>query len=641
MEAKVKEIEQQVREYIDVHPDTTVFEDEGFDLGEVTESIDRSAPKWVRPSSKRGEMEILTRAPPLAKKGYCLTMGQIQDSWFISAIGALLYTRPELLNSIFVLSRPALGAYAVRLFVNGAWEVYGPIDDRVIFGAANAVRPLFGSVTTPPSPSAKPELHVWLSVLEKALAKAIGDGTYMSLDVPGVNTEALYMLTGIPVISELTKDIAGNASAAERVWERLSTTPKQGSVITFSRGGNANDPDGIPVGTLFVLLATGVSAADGTRLCALRSCLMPVAWKGRYASGSAEFAAAPIELRGKVSEVPTAFIIPFDDLLAKFTTVNYLDAPKPGGNPSLRSFSARGEWTEETAGGCSTFDDTWVNNPQFGFSLLPGETRSVKAYVVLSQYESSTDRGKYNTIGAIVTRGLDNTTRRERLLKNDVFATTGPFTNKREVTCELTIEPRKHYLVVPSTFEPEKIDKFILRVLSPLPVELRELVHRSGKKPAILSTETVSCSRCGAKCKTGEHYSSPSHPGQVFCKECMDLTLKPDRVCAFCGGPIPAALVAKEFDGKFYHTDCYRCSYCKRSLGKHPRVVDGKLCCENCGQTCCVCGKIISGCVVTVNDKKYHKECVVCSLCKNVISSGAIFMLGDDLCCESCAQNYQ
>lgn len=640
MEAKVKEIEQQVREYIEVHPDTTVYEDEGFDLGEITASIDRASPQWVRPSTKRGEMEILTRAPPLAKKGYSLTMGLIQDSWLISAIGALLYTRPDLLNAIFVLSKPALGAYAVRLFVNGAWEVYGPIDDRILFGANSKFCPLLGSVALPPT-APKQELHVWLSVIEKAFSKAVGDGTYLSLNTPGVSVEALYTLTGVPVISELTKDIASNPARLDQTWERFFSTPKMGSVITFSRGGNENDPDGIPLGTLFALLGTGV-AADGTRLCAVRSCLTNVAWKGRYAPNTPEFGSAPIELRGKVSEVPTAFIIPFEDLIAKFTTINYLDAPKqPGGNPPLRSFSARGEWTEETAGGCSTFDDTWPNNPQFGFSLLPGETRRVKAYVVLSQYESTLDRGKYNTIGAMVTRGLDNTTRREKLLKNDVFATTGPFTNKREVTCELTIEPGKHYIVVPSTFEPEKIDRFILRVLAPLPVELRELVHRSGKKPMNMSKETIPCSRCGAQCKTGEYFSSPQHPGQFFCKACMDSIRKPDRVCAFCKGEIPASLIAKEFQGQFYHTDCYRCGYCKRSLGKNPRMVDGKLCCENCGQVCCACGKMIEGCVVTVNDKKYHQDCVVCSVCKNVIAAGTpIYMLGDDLCCETCAQNY-
>lgn len=638
MEAKVKEIEQQVREYIEVHPESTVFEDEGFDLGEVPASIDGLSPQWVRPSSKRGEMEILTRAPPLAKKGYSLSMGGIRDSWLISAIGALLYTRPELLNALFVLSKPALGAYAVRLYVNGAWEVYGPIDDRILFAAGGAGRcPLLGNVSLPPT-AGRLELHVWLTVLEKAFARAVGDGTYMSLDVHGVSVEALYTLTGIPVITELTKDVA---AAPERTWERLATTPKLGSVITLSRGGNENDPDGIPVGTLFVLTGTGV-AADGTRLCALRSCLGPVVWRGRYAPGTPEFASAPIELRGKVSEVPTAFIIPFDDVITKFTSINYLDAPKTGGgNPSLRSFSARGEWNEETAGGCSTFEDTWINNPQFGFSLLPGETKSVKAYVVLSQYESTTDRGKYNTIGAMVTRGLDNTTRRERLQRNDVFATTGPFTNKREVTCELTIEPNKHYLIVPSTFEPEKYDKFIIRVLAPLPIELRELVYRSGKKPINPSSEQRMCTRCGALCGTGDVFTSPTLPGQTLCKACKDATLQSDRICAFCKGAIPATLVAKEFQGQFYHTDCYRCGFCKRSLGKNPKVVDGKLCCDNCGQICCSCGQRIDGCVVTVNDKKYHQECVICSLCKKVIEGGAIYMLGEDLCCESCAQNYQ
>ena len=640
MEAIVKEIEQQVKEYVEVHPESNMFEDEGFDLGEVPDVIGQYGPEWVRPSSKRGEVEILTRAPRLLKKGCTLSMGSIQDSWFISAVGALLYTRPELLDAIFVMSKPALGAYAVRLFVNGAWQVYGPIDDRVVFGGGSGARllPLFGRVEVPPP--AKPELHVWLTVLEKAFARAVGDGTYMSLNTPGVSVEALYTLTGIPVISAMTKSIAASSERVDRMWERLAASSKAGSVITFSRGGNECDPDGVPVGVLFALIGTGI-AADGTRLCAVRSCLGTVAWKGRFAADSPEYSTAPIDLRGKVTGVPTAFIIPLEDVLVKFNTVNYLDAPKAGGNPNLRSFTAKGEWTEETAGGCSTFDDTWPSNPQFGFSLLPGETAPVKGYVVLAQYESTTDRGKYNNIGAVITRNLDNITRRELLSKADLLATTGPFTNKREVTCELTIEPGKHYLVVPSTFEPEKIDRFILRVLAPRPLELRELVYRSGRKPTRLSAETVPCSRCGVQCKTGEYFSSPSHPGQVFCKTCMDAELASERVCAFCKGPITAGTIAKEFGGAFYHTDCYRCYYCKASLGKNPHVIDGKLCCQNCGQTCCACGKIISGCVVTVNDKKYHKDCVVCSVCKQVISSGSIFLLGDDLCCESCAQNYQ
>jgi len=137
-----------------------------------------------------------------------LRQGSLGDCWFISAV-AVVSERRDLVERLFVVDdASAEGAYACRLFLDGAWTVVR-VDDQFPHTAKG---PAY--VRCVSSTSGKPTL--WASLLEKCYAKAHGSFRAIS---GGQISEALRDLTGANTISI---DIPrGDFRKLEDLWHTL------------------------------------------------------------------------------------------------------------------------------------------------------------------------------------------------------------------------------------------------------------------------------------------------------------------------------------------------------------------------------------------------------------------------------------
>ena len=150
--------------------------------------------------------------------------------------------------------------------------------------------------------------------------------------------------------------------------------------------------------------------------------------------------------------------MPCEVIYKRAPNVNTLSLFRPGG-------CRRGE----TAGGCPNFP-TAVNNPQFFLTL----TRPTKLFISLAQEETrGTGRDDLH-IGFMV---VDKKGKRvRRLFKGQRVANSGQYINRREVSCEITLEPKSYpYTIFPSAFNAGDEARFTLTVHSDYPVTLEAI----------------------------------------------------------------------------------------------------------------------------------------------------------------------
>lgn len=143
---------------------------------------------------------------------------------------------------------------------------------------------------------------------------------------------------------------------------------------------------------------------------------------------------------------------------------------------SMKTFE--GEWTAGiSAGGCRNYLDSFHRNPQYVMTLLEpdGDDRdgNCTAVVALMQKNRRSRKNKgidCLTIGFAIYRVTDRDLI-QKPLKMNFFkynasvARSPAFINLREVSCRFKLPPG-HYLIVPSTFEPNEEGEFLIRVFT-------------------------------------------------------------------------------------------------------------------------------------------------------------------------------
>ncbi|CAD7012448.1 unnamed protein product [Ceratitis capitata] len=137
-----------------------------------------------------------------------------------------------------------------------------------------------------------------------------------------------------------------------------------------------------------------------------------------------------------------------------------------------------GEWTQGmTAGGCRNFLDTFWHNPQYVITLMdPDEDDDDGKCTVIVALMQKNRRSKRNmgmeclTIGFAIYHLTDEDmqTKPQGLSFFKYRASVGRsphFINTREVCARFKLPPG-HYLIVPSTFDPNEEGEFVIRVFS-------------------------------------------------------------------------------------------------------------------------------------------------------------------------------
>ena len=113
-----------------------------------------------------------------------IRQGGLGDCWLISAISVLASAQPEmLLNVVLTRDLSKIGAYHVRLCIDGVWRQF-IVDDAFPCTQEGGLAYASGV-----------NRQLWVPLIEKAAAKAFG--SYEAI-VSGQAHEGLAMLTGAP-----------------------------------------------------------------------------------------------------------------------------------------------------------------------------------------------------------------------------------------------------------------------------------------------------------------------------------------------------------------------------------------------------------------------------------------------------------
>ncbi|KAM4611817.1 calpain-1 catalytic subunit [Polymixia lowei] len=466
----------------------TLFEDNLFPCSASSLGFNELGPRssktqgvrWVRPK------DLCTR-PQFIVDGATRTdicQGALGDCWLLAAIASLTLNE-TLLHRVVPhgqsFDQGYAGIFHFQFWQFGEW-VEVVIDDRL---PAKDGKLLFVH-------SAEGG-EFWSALLEKAYAKL--NGCYEALS-GGSTSEGFEDFTGgVTEMYELRKAPSDLYSIISRAIERGSllgcsidiTSTRDMEAVTFKKlvKGHAYSVTGVD---------EVVYRGNLTKLVRIRNPWGEVEWTGAWSDNSREWESVDRSVRGRLQNRSEdgEFWMSFSDFLREFSRLEICNLTADAlQNSQLKKWSTSlytGEWRKgSTAGGCRNFPATFWVNPQFKIALQHPDTAGQSEcsfLVALMQKDRRKKRREgqdMETIGFAIYEVPDEYVGRSGVhLKRDFFLTHGSsarselFINLREVSSRFRL-PAGEYIIVPSTFEPQKEADFTLRVFSEKPANSEEL----------------------------------------------------------------------------------------------------------------------------------------------------------------------
>ncbi|KAL0970115.1 hypothetical protein UPYG_G00237350 [Umbra pygmaea] len=461
----------------------------GFDeLGPRSSKI--QGVRWMRPKE-------ICSCPQFIVDGATRTdicQGALGDCWLLAAIASLTLN-DNLLYRVVPQGQDFGGQYAgifhFQFWQFGEW-VDVVIDDRL---PTKDKKLLFVH-------SAEGE-EFWSALLEKAYAKL--NGCYEALS-GGSTSEGFEDFTGgVTEAYDLKK-------APSDLFGIMSRAVDRGSLLGCSIDITGNsDREAVTFKKLVKGHAYSVTAVDQvsyrgrmTKLVRIRNPWGEIEWTGAWSDNGREWESVDPSDRKRLQKCSEdgEFWMSFTDFLLEYSRLEICnltaDALEATQQKKWSSSLYQGQWRSgSTAGGCRNFPATFWINPQFKVELQHPDTADnsdCSFLVALMQKDRRKKRKEgqdMETIGfAIyeVPKEYAGTTGVH--LKRDFFLTHGSsarselFINLREVSSRFKLPPGE-YIIVPSTFEPQKEADFVLRVFSEKPANSEELDDEvTAKLPA-------------------------------------------------------------------------------------------------------------------------------------------------------------
>ncbi|XP_017148001.1 calpain-A [Drosophila miranda] len=460
----------------------SLFEDPIFPAGNESLMFSRRPDRhieWLRPHE-------IADNPQFFVEGFSrfdVQQGELGDCWLLAAT-ANLTQEPNLFFRVIPpeqsFEENYAGIFHFRFWQYGKW-VDVTIDDRL--------------------PTSRGELvymhsteknEFWSALLEKAYAKL--HGSYEALK-GGSTCEAMEDFTG--GVSEWydLKEAPGNLftilqKAAERNSMMGCSIEPDPNVL------EAETPQGLIRGHAYSI----------TKVCFIdivtpnRQGKIPMIrmrnpwgneaeWNGPWSDSSAEWRYIPEDQKQEIGltfDRDGEFWMSFQDFLHHFDRVeicnlspdSLTEDQQQSGKRKWEMSMYEGEWTPGvTAGGCRNFLDTFWHNPQYIITLVdPDEDDEEGHCTVIVGLMQKNRRSKRNMGMECLTIGFAIYNLNERELESrpqglnffrykSSVGRSPHFINTREVCARFKLPPG-HYLIVPSTFDPNEEGEFILRVFS-------------------------------------------------------------------------------------------------------------------------------------------------------------------------------
>ncbi|ROL40707.1 Calpain-2 catalytic subunit [Anabarilius grahami] len=435
--------------------------------------------EWLRPKQ-------LTSNPTFISGGATRTdicQGALGDCWLLAAIASLTLNQ-DVFARVVPPGQSFDGDYA-GIFHFQFWQ-YGEWVDVVIDDRLPARK---GELLFVHSAEGS---EFWSALLEKAYSKL--NGSYEALS-GGTTTEGFEDFTGgIAEVHELAK-------AGPNLFKTIQKALSWGSLlgcsidITSSADSEAITSQKLVKGHAYSL--TGAEEAEYrgelTKLVRIRNPWGQVEWTGPWSDGSAEWRQISDSDREKLNSKAEdgEFWMSYSDFLRHYSRVEICNlTPDALTDESVNKWALSkfdGNWRSgSTAGGCRNFPNSFWMNPQFLIKLEeedddPADNEAGCSFVVGLIQKNRRKMRKVgedmHTIGFAIYEFVGKRNvhlDRNFFVRHASAARSETFVNLREVCSRFCLPPGE-YLIVPSTFEPNKDGDFCVRVFSEKQAEFQEL----------------------------------------------------------------------------------------------------------------------------------------------------------------------
>uniref|UniRef100_A0A8B9H9Q2 Calpain-1 catalytic subunit n=1 Tax=Astyanax mexicanus TaxID=7994 RepID=A0A8B9H9Q2_ASTMX len=465
-----------------------LFEDETFPAQPSSLGFKELAPgsaktrgvRWMRPTEFCDDPHFIVDGA--TRTDIC--QGALGDCWLLAAIACLTLNEP-LLHRVVPHGQSFHYQYA-GIFHFQFWQFGDWVD--VVTDDRLPVRD--GKLLFVHSDEGA---EFWSALVEKAYAKL--NGCYEALS-GGCTSEGFEDFTGgVTEMYELRKAPPNLFSIIRRAVERGSLLGCSIDITSFF------DMEAVTFKKLVKGHAYSVTGVDEvefrgnlTKLIRIRNPWGEVEWTGAWSDESREWSGINPALRSRLHNRAEdgEFWMSFSDFLKEFSRLEICnltaDALQSSELKKWNSSLYTGEWRRgSTAGGCRNYPATFWINPQYKIMLKDPDTEGqdgcsfLVALMQKNRRQLRREGKDMETIGFAIYEvpreflGMAGVhLKRDFFLTNTSSARSELFINLREVSSRFCL-PAGEYIIVPSTFEPQKEGDFVLRVFSEKAADSQEL----------------------------------------------------------------------------------------------------------------------------------------------------------------------